>query len=149
MKQRKKIRSPVEKNTDAHKFFCITLLKIIHTDDYFTLPRIRDKEKKQSIPWFPTKPNGQGIGLLFIREGLMRHHCQFSLKTYKDGLYAFSDKNEIKNGCSLLRETAVCYFKYTLITKECCRAFSVAGSAPCSGSLPAPGSTWYVSLSAG
>ena len=37
-------------------------------------------------PFFSTKPNGQGIGLIFIREVLMRHGCTFSLRTYADGL---------------------------------------------------------------
>lgn len=37
----------------------------------------------------PTKPNGQGIGLIFIREVLMKHGCTFSLRTYSDGLTRF------------------------------------------------------------
>ena len=40
-------------------------------------------------PFFSTKPNGQGIGLIFIREVLMRHGCTFSLRTYADGLTRF------------------------------------------------------------
>ena len=38
---------------------------------------------------FSTKPNGQGIGLVFIREVLSRHGCAFSLRTYNDGLTRF------------------------------------------------------------
>ena len=38
---------------------------------------------------FSTKPNGQGIGLIFIREVLMKHGCTFSLRTYSDGLTRF------------------------------------------------------------
>lgn len=41
-------------------------------------------------PFFSTKPNGSGIGLLLIREVLTRHHCQFSLKTGEDGFTRFS-----------------------------------------------------------
>lgn len=40
-------------------------------------------------PFFSTKPNGQGIGLIFIREVLIKHGCTFSLRTYNDGLTRF------------------------------------------------------------
>lgn len=40
-------------------------------------------------PFFSTKPNGQGIGLLFIREVLTRHGCSFSLRTDEDGWTRF------------------------------------------------------------
>ena len=40
-------------------------------------------------PFFSTTPNGQGLGLIFIREVLMRHGCTFSLRTYADGLTRF------------------------------------------------------------
>ena len=40
-------------------------------------------------PFFSTKPNGQGIGLVFIREVLTRHGCTFSLRTCKDGWTRF------------------------------------------------------------
>ena len=40
-------------------------------------------------PFFSTKPNGQGIGLVFIREVLSKHGCAFSLRTYADGLTRF------------------------------------------------------------
>lgn len=33
--------------------------------------------------------DGQGIGLIFIREVLVRHGCTFSLRTYADGLTKF------------------------------------------------------------
>ena len=46
-------------------------------------------EAKLFSPFFSTKPNGQGIGLVFIREVLMRHGCSFSLRTYADGLTRF------------------------------------------------------------
>ena len=43
-----------------------------------------DKETQAKLfsPFFSTKPDGQGIGLVFIREVLMRHGCTFSLRTY-------------------------------------------------------------------
>lgn len=47
-------------------------------------------EAKLFSPFFSTKPNGQGIGLIFIREVLMKHGCTFSLRTYTDGLTRFS-----------------------------------------------------------
>lgn len=49
----------------------------------------KEAEAKLFSPFFSTKPNGQGIGLIFIREVLMRHGCTFSLRTYADGLTIF------------------------------------------------------------
>ncbi len=49
----------------------------------------KEVEAKLFSPLFSTKPNGQGIGLIFIREVLMRHGCTFSLRTYADGLTRF------------------------------------------------------------
>lgn len=40
-------------------------------------------------PFFSTKPHGQGIGLVFIREVLTRHGCSFSLRTDEDGWTRF------------------------------------------------------------
>lgn len=48
-----------------------------------------DAAKKLFSPFFSTKPNGQGLGLIFIREVLTKHGFQFSLKTYADGLTRF------------------------------------------------------------
>ena len=56
-------------------------------DDGETIPR--EVETKLFTPFFSTKPNGQGIGLLFIREVLDRHGCTFSLRTYADGWTRF------------------------------------------------------------
>lgn len=50
---------------------------------------IREVEAKLFSPFFSTKPNGQGIGLIFIREVLTKHGCTFSLRTYPDGLTRF------------------------------------------------------------
>ena len=49
----------------------------------------KETEAKLFSPFFSTKPNGQGIGLVFIREVLSRHGCTFSLRTYSDGLTRF------------------------------------------------------------
>ena len=49
----------------------------------------KEVESKLFSPFFSTKPNGQGIGLIFIREVLMKHGCTFSLRTYEDGLTKF------------------------------------------------------------
>lgn len=49
----------------------------------------KEVEAKLFSPFFSTKPNGQGIGLIFIREVLTRHGCTFSLRTYADGLTRF------------------------------------------------------------
>lgn len=50
-----------------------------------------DKETEARLfsPFFSTKPNGQGIGLIFIREVLQKHNCTFSLRTYPDKLTRF------------------------------------------------------------
>lgn len=40
-------------------------------------------------PFFTTKDNGQGIGLMFTREVLTAHGCKFSLATAADGLTRF------------------------------------------------------------
>lgn len=49
----------------------------------------KEVESKLFSPFFSTKPNGQGFGLVFIREVLSRHRCSFSLSTYEDGLTRF------------------------------------------------------------
>ena len=49
----------------------------------------KEVESKLFSPFFSTKPNGQGIGLIFIREVLMQHGCTFSLRTYQDGITRF------------------------------------------------------------
>lgn len=49
----------------------------------------KEIEAKLFSPFFSTKPNGQGIGLILIREILSRHGCTFSLRTYADGLTRF------------------------------------------------------------
>lgn len=49
----------------------------------------KETEAKLFTPFFSTKPNGQGIGLIFIREVLSKHSCTFSLRTYNDGLTKF------------------------------------------------------------
>jgi nitrogen fixation/metabolism regulation signal transduction histidine kinase len=50
----------------------------------------KETEEKIFSPFFSTKPNGQGIGLVFVREVLSRHGCAFSLRTSADGLTRFS-----------------------------------------------------------
>lgn len=50
----------------------------------------RDVENKIFTPFFSTKENGQGIGLLFINEVLDRHKCMYTLKTDSDGKTRFT-----------------------------------------------------------
>lgn len=50
-------------------------------------PEVADK---LFTPFFSTKLNGEGLGLIFIREVLMKHKCRFSLRTYDDGLTRFT-----------------------------------------------------------
>lgn len=49
----------------------------------------KEIESKLFTPFFSTKPNGQGIGLIFIREVLMKHGFSFSLRTYPDSITRF------------------------------------------------------------
>ena len=49
----------------------------------------KEVEYKLFSPFFSTKPNGQGLGLIFIREVLLKHDCTFSLHTDDDGLTRF------------------------------------------------------------
>ena len=49
----------------------------------------KEVEAKLFTPFFSTKPNGQGIGLIFIREVLMKHGYTFSLRTFPDGITRF------------------------------------------------------------
>lgn len=45
-------------------------------------PGITDEVSRMLFtPFFTTKPSGQGIGLMFIREVLVNHHCRFNLST--------------------------------------------------------------------
>lgn len=50
----------------------------------------KEVEAKLFTPFFSTKPNGQGIGLIFIREVLLKHGCTFSLRTGADGYTRFT-----------------------------------------------------------
>jgi nitrogen fixation/metabolism regulation signal transduction histidine kinase len=45
----------------------------------------KETEAGLFIPFFSTKPYGQGLGLIFIREVLLKHGCTFSLRTDPDG----------------------------------------------------------------
>ena len=57
----------------------------------------KETEEKIFTPFFSTKPNGQGIGLIFIREVLTRHNCTFSLRTYSDGLTRFKIQLKVES----------------------------------------------------
>ena len=50
----------------------------------------REAAKMLFSPFFSTKVNGHGIGLLFISEVLHKHGCRFSLATGSDGLTRFT-----------------------------------------------------------
>jgi nitrogen fixation/metabolism regulation signal transduction histidine kinase len=49
----------------------------------------KEIEKMIFNPFFSGKPQGQGIGLLFVREVLAQHNFQYSLRTYPDGWTRF------------------------------------------------------------
>jgi len=52
-------------------------LSIIVENDGPQIPE--DVKSKLFTPFFTTKPTGQGIGLMFIREVLLNHNCKFDL----------------------------------------------------------------------
>ena len=56
----------------------------------------KETEAKLFSPFFSSKPTGQGIGLMFIREVLQKHTCSFSLRTYADGFTRFRILFELK-----------------------------------------------------
>lgn len=50
-----------------------------------------EKSRKLFTPFYTDKPLGQGIGLLFVRDVLRRHHARFTLATSEaDGLTRFT-----------------------------------------------------------
>jgi nitrogen fixation/metabolism regulation signal transduction histidine kinase len=49
----------------------------------------KEIESKLFSPFFSTKPNGQGLGLIFIREVLLKHGFTFSLITSPDNITRF------------------------------------------------------------
>lgn len=67
--------------TTAHS----PLLEISNTGK----PISQEQEAKLFTPFYSTKPNGQGIGLIFIREVLIKQGCSFSLRMYEDGVTRF------------------------------------------------------------
>ena len=48
-----------------------------------------DIKDKLFTPFFTTKPKGQGIGLMFVREVLLNHGCKFTFNTQEDGKTRF------------------------------------------------------------
>lgn len=50
------------------------------------------EEAAQKIfsPFFSTKSSGRGLGLIFVRDVLKKHSCDFSLRTDPDGITRFS-----------------------------------------------------------
>ena len=55
-----------------------------------TGPGISEEIKEKLFtPFFTTKPQGQGIGLMFVREVLLNHECKFTFTTQGDGITRF------------------------------------------------------------
>lgn len=63
----------------------LSLLEIIDTGKGIS----KEVESRLFTPFFSTKPNGQGVGLMLVREVLQKHHCIFSLRTDNEGLTIF------------------------------------------------------------
>lgn len=49
----------------------------------------QETQKQLFTPFFSSKQNGQGIGLMIIKEILIKHRCNYSLQTMPDGLTHF------------------------------------------------------------
>ena len=56
-----------------------------------------ETEKMLFSPFFSTKVNGHGIGLIFVSEVLHKHGCKFSLRTSSDNLTRFTIRFPIAN----------------------------------------------------
>lgn len=90
------VRNAVESIADQERTDRLGEVVITTTADPLTLT-IADNgagiapeaEPKLFSPFFSTKPNGNGIGLLLSREVLTRHQFRFSLKTGADGITRF------------------------------------------------------------
>lgn len=52
-------------------------------------PLSEEAATKLFTPFYSTRSNGQGLGLMFVREVLNAHGCAFSLKSYPDGWTRF------------------------------------------------------------
>lgn len=70
-------------------------LRVSHSPAGFTVeddgPGISaDTASKIFSPFFSTKSDGRGLGLLFVRDVLKKHGCAFSLRTDADGMTRFS-----------------------------------------------------------
>ena len=79
-----------EEGTVAHPAICVRTVAPACVEVSDNGPGISPEvSSKLFTPFFSTKPNGQGIGLVFIREVLLRHGCTFSLSTDADGLTRF------------------------------------------------------------
>lgn len=46
-------------------------------------------QSKLFTPFYSSKPQGQGLGLIFVREVLIQHNATFSLRTDSDGITRF------------------------------------------------------------
>jgi signal transduction histidine kinase len=60
---------------------------IIVTDNGIGLSK--EVEENLFTPFYSSKPNGQGIGMMIVKDILTKHHCKFSLRTDNDGLTRF------------------------------------------------------------
>lgn len=83
------IESIMEKGTDDGRI-TITVAEpptLTITDNGMGISK--ETERHLFTPFFSTKPNGNGIGLLLIREILTRHNCRFSLRTAGNGMTTF------------------------------------------------------------
>lgn len=56
---------------------------IIVTDNGIGLSK--EVEENLFTPFYSSKPNGQGIGMMIVKDILTKHHCKFSLRTDNDG----------------------------------------------------------------
>ena len=73
------VKNAVESETATITLTTSAPSKLIITDNGHGIPP--SVAKQLFTPFFSTKPQGQGLGLLLIRDILTAHHCTFSLLT--------------------------------------------------------------------
>ena len=80
MRKNKEVQGWVEISTEADGTLLVT-------DNGIGI----SSEAKEHLftPFYSSKPNGQGIGMMIVREILTKHHSTFSLSTDADGLTRF------------------------------------------------------------
>jgi nitrogen fixation/metabolism regulation signal transduction histidine kinase len=79
LRERQRVGDGMSEMGDGHITITTTPAKLVITDNGHGIPS--SVAKNLFTPFYSTKPQGQGLGLLLIRDILTSHHCTFSLLT--------------------------------------------------------------------